>query len=238
MFQAAVCDDDEWLCQEVKRILEGHRFDLCDGISVRCYTSGEDLCADLAAWNFDLLILDIELKRMNGIKVAQYVRENLQDNQVQILYISAKEQYCMDLFESRPLQFLVKPIKEKELIRLAQKAVCLSSENAHVFRFQKGNLACRIPYGEILYFESRDKQIRLLSERKEYCFYGKLDDVEKEVVQGGFIRIHKSYLVNYQHIRSYGAECVEMLNGERLSVSRKYHQAAMDRILQYDRRQM
>ncbi len=238
MFRVAVCDDDVWICREIRRILEENHFDMCAGITADCYTSGEELLTDLKTRRFELLILDIELPDIDGIAVAQYVRENLHDDQTQILYISGKSQYCMDLFESMPLQFLVKPLEEKEVVRLVQKAVYLKYKKGYMFQFQKGNMMCRIPYGEILYFESRNKQIRLKSEQEEYYFYEKLDNVEKDVASGNFIRIHKSYLVNYHYIKSYGAENIKMLDEEVLPVSRKYRQKAMEQILEYARRRI
>lgn len=63
---------------------------------------------------FDLIILDIELTEINGIAIGKYLREELNNQTTQIVYISSLRDYAMDLFAVRPLHFLIKPLKKDE----------------------------------------------------------------------------------------------------------------------------
>lgn len=53
----------------------------------------------------DLLFLDIELVQNNGIAVGNFIRNELEDMQTRIVYISSKESYAMQLFKVQPLDF-------------------------------------------------------------------------------------------------------------------------------------
>lgn len=238
MFKIAVCDDDSHICEYIKTILIHTDFADSDPVEVNCFFTGEELCENLAEEKYDLLILDIELEKMDGIEVGRFIREKMQNDYIQILYISAKEQYAMDLFENRPLQFLVKPLKKEELTRNVQKAICLCGKKSRAFQFRKENEIYRVPYHEILYFESCNKQVRMKTLHEEYYFYDKLDRVEEYVKNGKFLRVHKSFLVNYWLVKSFSPSTVALINGERLVVSRGFRTAVMEKLMEYSREQL
>ena len=74
--------------------------------------SGESLCKYLEAGNrFDLIFLDIELLKLSGIDVGNYIRNYLDDLKTSIIYISYNRSYAMRLFKIQPLDFLVKPLQ-------------------------------------------------------------------------------------------------------------------------------
>ncbi len=102
--------------------------------------------------------MDIELGNMNGLKVGQIIRRELEDFITKIIYISSKSQYDRQLFDVQPLHFMEKPIKKekvKQNINLAMKI--LGREN-NMFSFQQGHQNYKIPIKEILYFESLNKK--------------------------------------------------------------------------------
>ncbi|MDE7311231.1 MAG: GHKL domain-containing protein [Eubacterium sp.] len=59
---------------------------------------------------FDLIFLDIVLDKMNGVEAGRIIREQMEDNTTQIIFISSKENYTLQLFKIRPFDFLVKPV--------------------------------------------------------------------------------------------------------------------------------
>ena len=73
-----------------------------------------------------MLFLDIELPKMNGVAVGQYIRETLKNETIQIAYISSKQEYAMELFEMRPINFLVKPLYEKKIENVIDKFLQLN----------------------------------------------------------------------------------------------------------------
>ena len=62
---------------------------------------------------YNLLFLDIELEeKINGIFVGKKIRMDLRNEITQIVYVSALEEYAIQLFQNRPMDFLIKPIKQ------------------------------------------------------------------------------------------------------------------------------
>lgn len=229
MYHIAVCDDEAALCSHFERVLEKYIGDR--SISFECFYSGEELTAYLRRGeHLDLIFLDIELKLMNGVAVGKIIREELEDDSVQIVYISAKQQYAMELFEIRPMNFLVKPVSEEKIIKSVEKAMKLAGINGNCFELKQGREVVRIPYGEIVYFESDNRKIIIHTEQGSYEMYGKLNAIE-EAAPETYVRIHQSFLVNSLKIRRWSSEAVWTCLNPALPVSKSCHKKVVDFLL-------
>ncbi len=220
MYSVAVCDDDEIICSRFEHVLEPYI--LGKKIDLDVFYKGEDLIEVLSeGQHFDLIFLDIELCIMNGVEVGKYIRDKLGNENVQIVYISAKQQYAMELFETRPMNFLVKPISNESILEMLEKAMRLDGIYRSCFVFKSGSEIIRIPYGSIIYFESDNRKVTVYEENGCYKIYGKLSTIEKDAPQF-FLRIHQSYLVNTNKIRRWRSDSVLMNDSLSLPVSQKY----------------
>ncbi len=220
-YKIAICDDDQILCKTVIDFLTLHSETNRLSLIIKSFFTGEDLVKALSTGSsFDLIILDIQLEETSGIEVGKYIREVIGDNITQLLYISSSGKYSMELFASRPLNFIIKPISMTTLKSEVDKAISLLYGVSNTFNFQSERVFYKIPYKEILYFKSNDKKITLHKANGEaYEFYGKLSNIVDELPHDFFYFIHKSYLVNYIHIISSDYETVTMSDNAVLPIS-------------------
>ena len=220
MFRVAICDDEQAICSDIENIILNFSSENNIKIEIQVFYSGEELyrflCEDVG---FDLIFLDIELKLINGIEVGRKIREELDNQILQIVYVSGKDNYYKDLFEVRPMHFLHKPINAIDVIKDLQLAMKLTDNLGGIFSFKKGQANYRITVKNILYFESVNREIRIVTTEGEEYFYGKLGDVFKQVSKYHFLYIHKSYIVNYYHITKFKYEEVTVSNSEILPIS-------------------
>ncbi|MCF0229946.1 MAG: LytTR family transcriptional regulator [Parasporobacterium sp.] len=75
---------------------------------------------------------------------------------------------------------------------------------------------------DVIYISSRGRLMEIRSSRDSFEFNGTLNNIEKKLSMLGFIRIHQSYLISVEHIRSSTADYVEMDDGKRINVGEKY----------------
>ncbi len=111
MINIAVCEDDIFLGGQIETAL--CRYADAEGVAIQTevMTSAEQCLRYIRESNMvDLLFLDIELGAMSGIELAEIIRNELHNDYMQIVYVSSKQSYAMELFESHPLHFLVKPL--------------------------------------------------------------------------------------------------------------------------------
>ena len=105
----AICDDDQILCHHLEEMLLELGRKEQTVLQTELFFDGDTLWNYLKqGYRFDLLFLDIEMDRMDGIAVGRAIRNILGDEDCRIVYISSQESYAMDLFAVRPMDFLIK----------------------------------------------------------------------------------------------------------------------------------
>lgn len=232
MLRIAVCDDDNTICSQIEGILSKLSDLFVEKMEVEILYSGESLCQFLLnGVYYDVIFLDIELKAINGVEVGKKMRDEMHNETTQIVYISGKDSYAMELFETRPLNFLIKPLQEEKIEKILKKVIELTAKNNYFFEYKIGRTQNKIPIKDILYFESSGKKVKIFIQDEVHEFYGKLSDVEKQLANKDFIQIHKSYLVNYFHVIKYQYENVQMSNNTVLSISQQHRKSVSDRLL-------
>ncbi len=233
MFQIGICDDGKEVCSELENML--YAFGKKQGLrmDVSVWYTGEKLCDFLKQGNLlDILFLDIELISTDGIKVGNFIREELKNLETIIIYISSKSSYAMQLFQVQPLGFLIKPLEMAEVEKILSKCLQLYEMKNQKFEcYSKGN-RYKILYKEIIYFCSQNKKISIVTKENEVQFYGKLKEITT-MLPHNFIMIHQSYIINLDYILEASYELVKMQGGILLNISQPYRKTVREQIMQY-----
>lgn len=233
-YKIAVCDDESVICRTIYDMIKNISKLIDIRFETDCFSSGEELCDEMKSNPYDLIFLDIELPRMNGVAVGKYIRENLNNETVQIAYISSKQQYAMELFESRPINFLIKPITPEKILTIIEKLLKLHAVDTQIFKFKVRQEYIKLPMSEIIYFSSSGRTVTLVSLDKSYTFYDTLEDIYSEIKNRHFLYIHKSFIVNYRYVRQYEYEQVTLLDGTVLPISQPRRKLIRKMILEME----
>lgn len=220
MLKIAICDDEITIVEQIRQYLEDVEKSISRQLEIVEFYSGVKLVEAVADKdNFDIIFLDIEMDIMNGIHTALKIREI--DINVLLIYVSSHEGYFQQLFEVEPFRFIKKPVNKKVFIDIFLKATQRLDMKVKDFHFQYNKSIIKIPLKEIMYFDSERRTINIHTENKIYTYYDKLDSVEKNVKNDNivFIRIHKSYLINYQYIKQWEYTQVTLYNGFSFQIS-------------------
>jgi DNA-binding LytR/AlgR family response regulator len=189
--------------------------------NIEVYGRGEDLQSDLnGGSNYDLIFLDINLITLNGIDVANFIREKDNGYSTQIVFISSEKRYALKLFDISPIDFLVKPLDYYRLSKLAEKFMKMHSRWSDYFTYKVGRDAFTVKISDIVYLKSEKRQIRIFLTNGEDVFYGKLEELYNQIFKKHrFLHIHCQTLVNYGHVRTLKYDKLTMSNGDELSIS-------------------
>lgn len=184
--------------------------------------------AGAASWfqkhpgEIELLFLDVEMKGINGMEAARRIREF--DNSLMIVFVTGYADYVFEGYRVGALDYLIKPVEENALkdvlVRVRRQ---LLQKRPQMYLLKNTDGFFRFPIHEISYFYSDRRKVTLVLQEKEYSFYGKLDEVERELP--GFVRIHQRFLVNPDKAEHMGAGSV-VINGHELPMSRALREAA------------
>ena len=104
-----------------------------------------------------------ELFKMTGIEVGAYIRNQLDNMGLQIVYISGKAFYAQQLFKTQPLDFLIKPILQEQINEEMGMALKIAKKRNERFEFQQGKDYYYISMGDIVYFESKGRKVKVVT---------------------------------------------------------------------------
>ncbi len=233
MLQIAICDDEQFYREKIKYLLEEYLQAKGMLYTLHLFLSGEDFleqCENNV--RFDIVFLDISMEEVDGIQAAQRIRSFHSDTY--IVFVTAFIDYALEGYKVNAVRYLMKDTLEIALEE-CMNAILQKMQVARVtFSFLEGEK--RLYTDNILYVESRGhKSIfhYMESEMVSYQIYDKLDSVERNLEGYGFLRIHKSYLVNMKHIRKISNYIVSLDTGEELHVPRLRFQAVKEGFVAY-----
>ena len=190
------------------------------------FSSGEGLLRWMEnhAGELDLVFLDIERGEVDGMETARRLRAA--DDGLQLLFVTGYTDHVFDGYSVGALGYLMKPPRPEQLDGVLERAAeALMRDFDSAFICRSGETLYRIPKKSILYFASDRRQVSCISAARTYTFYGKLDDVERDVGDG-FVRVHQRYLVRTAAVdRLEGSQV--FVGEEAIPVSRACRSAAL-----------
>lgn len=218
----AICDDEEAQRLLLEKYLmewgEQHQTIVCTEL----FPSAESF---LFSWEedrqYDLLVLDIELGKMNGVELARTLRGR--EEELPILFITGYDSYMAQGYEVAALHYLLKPVNREKLFsaldRLQRQRERGVSEEKILFQAKEGVLS--LPLSGIWYIEACGHQCVLCTKEQEYMLKQSISAAEKALAgRREIVRCHRSYLVNLQHISAITGSELVLDNKKRLPVSR------------------
>jgi len=201
----AICDDENRIGAELERFLIDMLGNRNIKYEIDIYYTGEELCAKMEnGAYYNLIFLDIEFAKnaINGVEVGRLIRGTYRNDLTSIVYISWEMKYSLQLFEIRPLNFLVKPLDYAKVEQTVTTYLRLAGQWVGEFSYKIGHSTYKAQVKDIVYLQSdRRKLILHLADGRKEEFYGTLKDVFREQLQRfDFILIHASCAVNYDYI--------------------------------------
>lgn len=231
MYRVAICDDEVDTCREIEHIIQESSLMVEPGFHIDVFYSGETLIHCLkSGTEYDFLILDIELAELSGVDVGKYLREDNHNFHTQIVFISSKDTYAMQLFAVQPLDFLVKPVKAKTLMDTIARGLEIMMYSGDFFVCKSGKEHITLNYKEILYLTSNKRVVSVVCRDETVSYYGKLSQ-EIGRLPDCFLQIHNSYIINLNAIKKSGRDYVIMNNGDHISITRRYSEIFKERML-------
>ncbi|CAN5161760.1 LytTR family DNA-binding domain-containing protein [soil metagenome] len=174
----------------------------------------------------DLIFLDIQMPKLTGIELLRSLK-----SPPQVILTTAYREYAVEGFELDVVDYLLKPISFVRFLRAMGKITrkkqdpvlrkTSSSMEEPSLLVQEKNKMVRIPLRNILYIESQKDYVKIVTEFETYQPLYKMADLEEELRPAGFIRIHRSFLVPLNKIKSWCATEVE-IPGSNLPIGRTY----------------
>lgn len=150
----------------------------------------------------DLLFLDVEMPRMNGIEFLDSLT-----HKPMVIMITSKREYAVEAFEHQAIDYIVKPITEKRFLTAVAKAKDmfdqaqqLSSNNQEFIFIKDKTHLTKINFADILFIQAMGDYMKVQTAEKWYILHSTMKVLEERLPKHLFFRTHRSYMVNYKNI--------------------------------------
>lgn len=229
MINIAICDDSLTINTHLESVIASASQNLSINVKCNIFFDGATLLKSIMnGAMYDLIYLDVEMPVMNGIETAKSIRT--MGLSTLFIFISAHEHYMKGLIATEPFYFLSKPIQVDDFHCAFASAIKRITEKPQNFTFMYKKEYYKLPLKDIQYFESDNRLINVHTSTTSSVFYGKLNDIETQLshTERHFLRVHQSYLVNFDHIYTLDHLKVVLLNGQTLPVSHEKQKAVRE----------
>lgn len=232
MIRVAVCDDEEIFLNYYVKIINNIKKLYNYNIEVFKFSSGEELLKflSISESKFDIIFLDIIMDKINGIETAKEIRKF--DTRSEIIFLTSSKDYALEGYEVRAYNYIVKSsgcVKDKiyEAIRNVY-----SKDNDFIVIYNKSWIE-KIEINNIVYIESNKRKIIFSTTEFKYEMYEKLDNIYDKVKEKGFIKTHRSYIVNREFIKKIESRDIITTTEEIIPISRSKLEEVKNSFMKY-----
>jgi len=245
MVKVAIVDDEE----PARKLLREYLSAYDDVEIVSECANGFEAVKAVTDLKPDLLLLDIQMPRLDGFEVLELI-----GHEVDVIFVTAYDKYALRAFEVHAVDYLLKPFSSDRLRealdharkRLATKeklpvedlAASARPAGAKLERvlIRDGSNVHVIPVSKLDYVEAQDDYVCFRSEGKRYLKQQTLGDVETVLDPSQFVRIHRSYILNIDRLArlelyAKDSHAAILRDGTRFPVSRSGY-ARLNAVLQ------
>lgn len=218
----AICDDDKELHKEIEDYCKKY---CLTQISLLNYFSGEELLDSIEKGErIELLFLDIKMEGLGGEETCRQIREK--DSSMYIVFTTSLMEYAIVGYELSINDFLLKPMTEESFQKVFNRAMVTLTEDKNVFSIKsQGKI---LPFSSIYYIEALGRKLRIVTEEGTYEIYGNITQEEEQLQKYGFMRVHRSYLVNISTIDQILTQSIWLKNKKEIPISRRKYKEIYD----------
>ncbi|MBH8558793.1 LytR/AlgR family response regulator transcription factor [Hymenobacter negativus] len=230
MMTCAIIDDDE-----INRLTLEHYVELTPNLKL--VASLADGIAGLTFFRegnkVDVLFLDIEMPHLSGLELLRVLPDP-----PEVIITTARQDFAVDAFELRVTDYLVKPFEFARFTQAVQRVASRrapaagaaapaadSPTSADLF-VKVNSRMVRINFDDVLYVEALSDYVNIVTPKHKYIVYTTLKALENRLAAfPNFMRVHRSYLLNTQHIESIEDNTANLSGGHFVPIGKSYQEA-------------
>ena len=230
MIRIAIVEDEPALREQLAAYIERYRRQYGGEFSVQSFADGDEIVSDSRA-AYDIIFLDIQMKRMDGMAAAERIRA--MDREVLLIFITNMAQFAIKGYAVDAMDYVLKPVPYFAFSQELQKAVARLQKRARRYlAVPTDNGLRRLDTAEIEYLESDGHRVRIVLAGEEFYVAGTLREYEEKLADHGFARCNSWYLVNLARVLGVEQNDVQV-GAHRLPISRPRKKGFMEALTDY-----
>ena len=164
------------------------------------------------------------------MKTAQILREKASDKI--LIFVSSSREYVFEAYDVEAFQYLLKPVDDRKLKSVLQKAVHKTEIRSQEFIIvSRERQKKKIFLDDIYYFEIKGRIVDVHGPEGIFTYYEQIGELEDKLRDKGFFRCHKSYLINLKYVEGYNRQEVLLENGKKIVIAKRRYDEFAQKML-------
>jgi len=176
----------------------------------------------------DLVFLDIQMPELTGINFMKIVGDKMK-----YILTTAYSEYALEGYEHNVIDYLLKPISfdrfNKSVLKAQERFPLEETKELNHFFVKSSGQQHRINFNEILYVESIKDYVNIKTQAQEYIVLETLKSLENQL-PGNFTRVHKSFILNVNEIKSLGSKKIILNSGHEVPIGDMYKSNLLEKL--------
>ncbi|MDQ1139387.1 LytR/AlgR family response regulator transcription factor [Pedobacter agri] len=208
LYKCIIVDDNE-----IERdALEMHLKKISSLQIIKVCTSGVEAAEVLSNTEIDIVFSDIDMPELSGMALLKITK-----NKPLFIFITSHSEYAVESYDLDAIDFIVKPATFERILKAANKAIEylelkkqisvegneqaeIRKENEDFFYFRETKGITKLKYSDVIYIESMGDFSKLFTSNDKHVILVSLKNLEKQLPEDIFTRVHKQYIININHI--------------------------------------
>ena len=218
MLRIAIVEDDAQYQRQIQDYIRQYGEEHQRQFAVSVFGDGADILTGYQPV-YDIILLDIEMSRVNGMEAAERIRA--QDSDVVLVFITNMAQYAIHGYEVGALDFVLKPVTYYTFsVRLTRAIARVQKRESGQVLLTLPDAVKRVDTRQIYYVEVQNRMLHYHTELGVFALRGTMQGAESELARFHFVRCNHWYLVNLRHVTEIRRDTV-MVAGDELEISRR-----------------
>ena len=230
MLRFAIVEDDPATQKTISDCVYRFASENGETCSIAIFSDGDEILDEYKA-AYDIILLDIEMARLDGLKTAELIRRL--DEDVVIIFVTNLINFAVHGYAVNALDFVVKPVSYASFSPQLKKAAALVSRRRRRYiAIPTGVGLLRLDASKITYIESFNHKLVIHTTDEDYSLSGTMRNMEALFGDHGFARCNNSYLVNLNAVERVDHNLVTV-GGQELVISRPKKKTFMDALTKF-----
>ncbi len=226
-FNIAVVEDDTTSSTIIINHINRFSKENNEHIEIFAFEDGDEITSDYEA-KYDVIFLDIEMKRLDGVLAAKKIRTF--DKDVIIIFITNMPQYAIKGYEVEALSYLLKPVPyfafQQELAKSIER---IYKRKKQYILLKTDNGMVRMGVSDIFYIETMKHYLIIHTKSGVYKMKSSLKKLIEELNNSFFCLCNSCYLVNLDEVTGVSGDNI-IVNGDNLKISRPRKKSFMEKL--------
>lgn len=228
-----ICDDDKLFAESLQRHIRAYYNKPSWKIIVDCITETAQM-STIRVSQYDIVFLDIDMGKVNGIALARKMREQHPD--LILVFITNYVQYSLEGYEVHALRYLLKCQLDQKLYSCLDAVMSAYRKERNYIRLSSNNIEIDILPAHLVFIETEGRHLKLHltnEDRTAIAVSMTMGKLQELLAPRGFLRVHQSYLVNMAFVQQIKSTGVWLTNGTKLPISARNYQEIKQEYLRW-----